>query len=147
MSRSHSLLGCVCVLAAAALVASCATATRQTQYNRAAYVANAGQPIDRFQWVAGYRRWTAISANQVVVWTRLNRAYLVTAAQPCQNLYFARAIGFTHTGDSVYARSNAVKADGWTCLIKTIQPIDNAGLQRDMRRQSQADASSGGAGG
>lgn len=140
MSRSHSLLGSIGVVAAAALLASCAAT--HTEYNRAAYVANAGQPVNRFDWIAGYRRWAAISDNQLVVWTRLNQAYLVTAAQPCANLYFARHIGITDTGNSVYVGSNAVKADGWTCLIKTIQPIDNAGLQRDMRRNTEADASS-----
>ena len=140
MSRDHSPLAYIGLVAAAALMASCAVT--HTEANRAAYVANAGQPIHRFDWVAGYRRLNAISENQLVVWTRLDQAYLVTAAQPCTNLYFARHIGITDTGNSVYVGSNAVKADGWTCLIKSIQPIDNAGLQRDMRRNTEAAASS-----
>jgi len=67
---------------------------------------------------------TPISSDQVLVWTNLSQAYLVTVLHPCADLWFANHISFTQTGDSVYAHLNLVKADGWTCGIKTIQPIN-----------------------
>ncbi|MGH8299266.1 MAG: DUF6491 family protein [Steroidobacteraceae bacterium] len=138
MSRSKILLRGTCVLVAAALLASCASTpvVRSDAAERASFMANAGRPVERFEWVTGYQRWTAISPDQVVVWTNLNRAYLVTVSHPCDNLWFAHTIGFTRTGDSTYAHVNFVKADGWTCAIKTIQPVDYRGVQRDLRQAS-----------
>jgi hypothetical protein len=98
-------------------------------------MAHAGKPVNRFTWITSYRRSSAISSDQVVVWTDINRAYLVTALHPCANLWFAHDIGFTQTGDSVYARLNLVKADGWTCGIKSIQPVDARGVEQDLAQR------------
>jgi hypothetical protein len=95
-------------------------------------MAHAGKPVERFTWITSYRRSTAISPDQVLVWTNINRLYLVTVSHPCANLWFAGNIGFTQTGDSVYAHLNLVKADGWTCGIKSIQPIDYRGVEQDL---------------
>src|SRR5512146_1325143 len=145
MSCTASLVRGFWLMVAAAALAACAGAppARSSSTQRASYMAHAGKPVDRFTWLTSYRRWTAISSDQIVVWTDLDQAYLVTVRHPCATLWFARRIGFTHTGDSVYARANAVKADGWTCLIKTIQPVDYRQMQQEQRRQDQAGASSG----
>ena len=126
MSHSRPLVRLAWVPVAAALVVSCANTplARQDAAERASYMAHAGQPVERFTWVTSYRRETPISSDQVLVWTNLNQAYLVTVLHPCADLWFANHIAFTQTGDSVYARLNLVKADGWTCGIKTIQPIN-----------------------
>lgn len=135
MSRFQSLVRFACAPVTVALLASCAGTplAHNDATERASYMAHAGQPVDRFVWDTSYHRWTALSSDQVVVWTNLNRAYLVTVLHPCADLWFAHNIGFTQTGDSVYARLNLVKADGWTCGIKTIQPVDYRGVQQDLR--------------
>ncbi|HEX4266809.1 MAG TPA: DUF6491 family protein [Steroidobacteraceae bacterium] len=120
-----------------ALLASCASTPlgRQDSAERASYMTHAGKPVDRFTWVTSYRRSAPISSDQILVWTGLTQAYLVTVLHPCANLWFANDVGFTQTGDSVYARLNLVKADGWTCGIKTIQPIDYRGVEQDLSAQ------------
>lgn len=138
MSLSRPLARYAWVPAAAALLAACANSppARHDAAERASFMAHAGKPVDRLMWLNSYRRWTPISSDQVVVWTDLNQAYLVTVFHPCANLWFARAIGFTHTGDDVYAHLNSVKADGWTCSIKTIQPVDYRRMQQDQQSQT-----------
>ncbi|HEV2444199.1 MAG TPA: DUF6491 family protein [Steroidobacteraceae bacterium] len=145
MSRSGTFVSFACAPVAAALLASCAGTplAHSDTAMRASYMAHAGKPVDRLEFLTSYRRSSAISSDQIVVWTDLNRAYLVTVFHPCANLWFAHSIGFTQTGDSVYAHLNQVKADGWTCSIKTIQPVDYRGMQEDLRRQRQATASTG----
>lgn len=141
MSYSASLIRYAWLPVAAALLASCASGplTRQDAAERASYMAHAGKPVDRFTWITSYRRSSAISSDQVVVWTNINRAYLLTVLHPCANLWFAGHIGFTQNGDSVYAHLNLVKADGWTCGIKSIQPIDYRGVEQDLSgRQASA---------
>jgi hypothetical protein len=145
MAHSKLLLRGTWALVAAALLASCVSApvVRSDAAERASFMAHAGKPVDQLVWLTSYQRWTPLSADQVAVWTKLNQAYLVTVVHPCANLWFARAIGFTRTGDSTYAHVNFVKADGWTCAIKTIQPVDYRRVQQDLRRQQQANASAG----
>ena len=146
MLHSRSLVRYTWLPVMAMLLASCASAplARQESAERATYMAHAGKPVPRFTWITGYRRATAISSDQVVVWTNINRAYLVTALHPCANLWFAGNIGFTQSGDSVYAHLNLVKADGWTCGIESIQPVDYRGVEQDLgRQQASASAQSG----
>jgi hypothetical protein len=137
MLRSRSIARFACIPVAAALLAACASAplARQDSAERTSYMAHAGKPVDRFMWTTSYRRSAAVSSDQVVVWTNLNQAYLVTVVHPCANLWFANHIGFTQTGDSVYAHLNLVKADGWRCGIKTIQPVDYRGVEQDLSAQ------------
>ena len=145
MSLSRSLVRYACVPAAATLLTACATSppARHDAAERASFMAHAGKPVDRFMWRNSYRRWTPLSSDQVVVWTDLNQAYLVTVFHPCANLWFARGIGFTHTGDDVYAHLDSVKADGWTCSIKTIQPVDYRRMQQDQQAARAAQTGSG----
>ena len=145
MSLSRSFARCAWVPVAAALLASCAS-THDAHHDaaeRASFMAHAGQPVDRFMWTTSYRRLTPISADQLVVWTELNQAYLVTVSHPCANLWFARSVGLTHTGDSVYAHLNTVKADGWTCSIKTIQPVDYRSMRQDQQAERPSRSGSG----
>ena len=145
MSHCKLLVRCAWLPVAAALLAACTStpAARHDAAERASFVAHAGKPVDRFMWLAGYRRWTPIGSDQVVVWTDLNQAYLVTVFHPCADLWFARAIGFTHSGEEVYAHLDSVKADGWTCEIKTIQPVDYRRMQQEQQAARASQTGSG----
>jgi len=52
---------------------------------------------------------------------------------------FARRIGLSSTADTVYAHFDSVRAEGWRCIIDTIQPVDYRRMEQDMRRQHQAE--------
>lgn len=126
------------LLAAAALLASCAGLQHQDAARAARYNAYAGQPVDHFTWLIQHRGWTAISDNQLIAWADANRPYLITVAQPCPNLWFD-AGGITSTLDEVHARTNFVLAAGRYCTIQSIRPIDYSRMRHDLQRQAAAD--------
>jgi hypothetical protein len=122
-------------LLATVLLASCAGVRgleRQDAAQRARFNAYAGKPVGQFTWVSANRSSWAIDRDQLVAWTNINEAYLVTVARPCPNLKLARHIGISSTAGTVYARFDRVFAQGRTCLIRTIQPVDYRRMQRDL---------------
>lgn len=104
------------------------------------YEAYAGKPIREFMWNTGYKSWSALSRDKLLVWTDLDRPYLVTVYHPCTDLMFARHIGITSTVDTVQAHFDFVTADGWRCMISTIRPIDYKRMQRATHRPAAAPA-------
>src|SRR5579872_6228210 len=138
-SRSHTRGAWVVV--AAVLLASCSSIplAQREAAERARFEAYAGKPVDHFTWLTHYEGWEPISRNQLVVWTDINQAYLITVFKPCTDLMFARRIGLTSTADSVYAHFDHVRAEGWTCIIDTIQPVDYLRMEHDMRAQHEAE--------
>jgi Family of unknown function (DUF6491) len=147
MSCSRSHLRTAWLLVAAALLASCSgIPLRQREAaERSRFEAYAGKPVDHFTWLTHYDGWEPISPDQLVVWTDINRAYLITVFHPCTDLMFARRIGLTSTADSVYAHFDFVHAEGWKCMISTIQPVDYLRMQRDLRAQHEAQKKGGAA--
>jgi len=133
------LLGAA-LLAATLTLASCSgipLAQRQTaRLHR--YEAYAGAPVREFTWNTGYKSWSPLAPDKLLVWTDLDQPYLVTVYHPCTDLMFARHIGITSTVNTVQARFDFVTADGWRCMISTIQPIDYRRLQRDAHRPAAA---------
>ena len=141
MSCSRSYLRGACALIALALLASCSSIplSQRDAAERARFEAYAGKPVDHFTWLTHYEGWEPISPNQLVVWTDINQAYLITVFHPCTDLMFARGIGLTSTADTVYAHFDHVRAEGWTCIIDTIQPVDYLRMEHDMRAQHEAE--------
>lgn len=129
------------MLVAAALLTACSgIPLRQREAaERNRFEAYAGKPVDHFTWLTHYEGWEPISPNQLVVWTDINRAYLVTVFHPCTDLMFARRIGLSSTADTVYAHFDAVHAEGWRCIINTIQPVDYLRMEHDLRKQREAE--------
>ena len=140
MPCSRSAFWGAWVLVAAALLASCSgiPLKQREAAERNRFEAYAGKPVDHFTWFTHYEGWEPISRNQLVVWTDINKAYLVTVFPPCTNLMFATRIGLTSTADTVYAHFDAVRAEGWRCIIDTIQPVDYRRMQHDLKQQRQA---------
>ncbi|HTX05786.1 MAG TPA: DUF6491 family protein [Steroidobacteraceae bacterium] len=140
MPCSRSCLRGAWLLLCAALLASCSgiPLKQREATERSRFEAYAGKPVDHFTWLTHYNGWEPISPDQLVVWTDINDAYLITVFHPCVDLMFAQRIGLTSSADTVYAHFDAVKAEGWRCMIKTIQPVDYLRMQRDLRKQREA---------
>jgi Family of unknown function (DUF6491) len=140
MSCSRSLLRAACLLAAAVLLAACSgiPLKQRDAAERARFEAYAGKPVDHFTWLTDYNGWEPISRDQLVIWTDINQAYLITVFQPCTDLMFARRIALHPTADTVYAHFDSVHVEGWSCIIKTIQPVDYRRMQHDLRQQREA---------
>jgi Family of unknown function (DUF6491) len=141
MSCSKSYLRGAWVLIAAALLTACSgIPLRQREAaERDRFEAYAGKPVDHFTWLTHYQGWEPISPDQLVVWTDINQAYLITVFHPCTDLMFARRIGLSYTADTVYAHFDSVHAEGWRCIINTIQPVDYLRMEHDLRKQREAE--------
>ena len=135
MRCSRSSLRGAWLLAATSLLASCSgiPLKQREAAERNRFEAYAGKPVDHFTWLTRYDGWEPISPDQLVVWTDINQAYLITVFHPCTNLMFANRIGLTSTADTVYAHFDFVRAEGWKCMINTIQPVDYLRMQHDLR--------------
>ena len=144
MSCSRSHLRGALLLIAAALLASCSgiPLKQREAAERARFEAYAGKPVDHFTWLTHYEGWEPISRDQLVVWTDINQAYLITVFPPCTDLMFARRIGLTSTADTVYAHFDSVRAEGWRCMIDTIRPVDYRRMEHDLREQREAKSAS-----
>jgi Family of unknown function (DUF6491) len=140
MSCSRSYLRVAWLLVAAALLAACSgiPLEQRDAAERARYEAYAGKPVDHFTWLTNYQGWEPISPDQLVVWTDLNTAYLITVFHPCIDLMFAHRIGLRPTADTIYAHFDSVHVEGWKCMINTIQPVDYLRMEHDLRAQREA---------
>ena len=145
MSCSRSYLLGACVLIATALLTSCSDIPlkQREAAERSRFEAYAGKPVDHFTWITRYDGWEPISRDELVVWTNINDAYLITVFEPCTDLMFARHIGLTPTADTIYAHFDSVRVEGWRCIINTIQPVDYRRMQQDQRAAKASQTGSG----
>ncbi|MBX3698637.1 MAG: DUF6491 family protein [Dokdonella sp.] len=109
----------------ALLAATVASAqTREVQEKRLAeYLPYAGQPVEKFQFW-DLIRYELVGEYKVIVWPRLNEAYLITVDAPCNDLEWAHSIGLTSSVHQVNRRFDFVVAGKDKCRIKEIRPID-----------------------
>jgi hypothetical protein len=129
------------LLSATALLAACSgiPLKQRQDEQRARYEAYAGPPIEQFTYLGRYDSWQPIGTNELVVWTTINQAYLITVAPPCENLEFTNRIGLTQTANTVSARFDFVKVGHqWRCPIQQIRPVDYLRMRQDMRKETEA---------
>jgi hypothetical protein len=97
------------------------------------YLAYAGAPIDRFTYLGRFDSWRALSQSELVIWTSLNVAYLLTVAQPCIGLQFTSRIGISSTTGSVERGLDSVLVDRQRCQITEIRPVDYRRMSAERR--------------
>jgi hypothetical protein len=127
-------------LTAAAITIAALTACASSGLNRKdepqfKYVDYAGEPIDDFT-TFGLDSWSAVSRTQLVVWDGVNRAYLLTVWDSCRDLKFANTIAVTSTSRTV-SKFEKVVAEGDSCPIQEIRPIDVKQLKADRRAAAE----------
>jgi hypothetical protein len=129
------------LLSAALITAACTGIPRRDRDKEALeqYLKYAGPPVDKITYLGHYDGWNAVAHYQLVVWTGVNDAYLLTVAPPCDNLLFANRIGLTQTANTVYTKFDAVLIKGWRCQITEIRPIDYRQMRQDQRQQRAAE--------
>ena len=91
------------------------------------------EPVDSFT-MFRHDSWEPLNRNQLVLYTTMNDAYLLTVMGPCYELPFAQTVGVTTTGSSV-TRFDSVIVRGNRCPITEIQPIDVHRMKADWRRR------------
>lgn len=116
------------VLAGLLLASGAQAQTRERQQESLdAYLPYAGAPVDRFQFWK-LTDWQLVGENKVIVWPRLNQAFLLTVDEPCMDLEWANAIAVTSSTHMVSVRFEAGKD---TCRINEIRPIDYKKYRQD----------------
>lgn len=129
-----------CILVMAALLAACSGIPRQQRDNAQLerYLRYAGPPVDHITYLGRYDGWESLGQYQLVVWTGINDAYLITVLPPCQDLQFTQRIGLTSTAHTVNARLDSVLVRHWRCQISEIRPVDYLRMRQDMRAEHAA---------
>lgn len=123
------------LVAAALATTACASAVSKTTGDRAKldYREYAGEPVDRFT-AFHIDSWTPVSRNQLVVWTGISDAYLLTVWDNCDNLQFADRVAVRKTGFSV-SKLDSVQVAGQRCPIQEIRPVDIKRMKLDRAAQ------------
>jgi hypothetical protein len=107
------------------------------QQLREQYLQYAGAPIDHFTYLSRYDSWRALSRTQLVVWTTMNDAYLLTVREPCINLQFTQRIGLSSTAGTVSNGLDFVLVDHDRCQITEIRPVEYKQMRADLRKDKQ----------
>jgi hypothetical protein len=114
-------LAAVCTAA----LAGCATGTKLD------YTDYAGEPVKSF-YMNGFDGWSVVSKDQLVVWTGMNDAYLLSVSGYCPDLQFANSIAVTSTANTV-DKYEKVIVGGDRCLINEIRPVDAKQMKADRK--------------
>jgi hypothetical protein len=113
------------VIAATALLAGCATGPKLD------YTDYAGEPVKSF-YMNDLDGWNAISKDQLVVWTGINKAYLLNITGYCPDLMYVNAIGLTSTANTV-DKFEKVLVGRDRCFINQIRPLDTKQMKEDRK--------------
>ena len=130
------------VLVAAASLAGCASTLAKLNGPKLDYTEYAGEPVKSF-YLGNYDGWSAVSKDQLVVWSGINKAYLLTITGYCPDLQFAQTVAVTSTG-STDDKFEKVIVGRDRCFIKEIRPIDTKQMKEDrklLREQMEKEAS------
>ena len=125
MNTSTVKFASASVAVVAALFAGCATGPKLD------YTDYAGEPIKSF-YLYNFDGWSPVSKDRLVVWSGLNKAYLLTVTGYCPDLQYANAIAVTSTGNTV-DRFEKVIVGKDRCLIQEIRPLDTKQMKEDRK--------------
>jgi len=120
-ASAPALAGVMCT----ALLAACATGPKLD------YTDYAGEPVKSF-YMANFDGWTVISKDQLVIWSGMNKAYLLTVTGYCPDLQHVNAIAVTSTGNTV-DRFEKVIVGKDRCFINEIRPLDTKQMKEDRK--------------
>jgi hypothetical protein len=124
ISQVATVLGAVL---GASLLTACATGPKLD------YTDYAGEPVKSFYMSHGdFDGWNAVSKDQLVVWTSLNKAYLLQLTGYCPDLPYAQAIAITSTANKVDKFEKVIVGRD-RCFISEIRPIDTKQLKADRK--------------
>jgi hypothetical protein len=120
-TNTAALAGVVC----AALLAGCATGPQLD------YTDYAGEPVKSF-YMNNFDGWTVVSKDQLVVYSGMNKAYLLKLTGYCPDLQFANAIAVTSTANTVDKFEKVIVGKD-RCFINEIRPLDTKQMKEDRK--------------
>lgn len=97
----------------------------------AQYDGYVGEPIRNFS-AMSTRSWQPVSRDQLILWTDMNNAYLITVAGSCPDLQFVNSVSVTSTASTI-SNFDLVRVGRDRCPIKEIRPIDIRRMKADRK--------------
>lgn len=124
----------LCTMGLVMLASACSTTgpREREAENLAEFERHAGAPVESFHFWR-MDRWETLGRDRLVVWTRLNEAWLLKVAEPCSGLEFANALALSSTNNRVYRSFDAVLFEKQRCRIAEIRPVDGKALKAEQR--------------
>jgi hypothetical protein len=142
--RTHRLAALFALpFLALALLADAATPRERMAEKESEAARHAGDPVKSFRFLR-MDRFEILGANSILVWTRVNQAYLLTVDEPCFGLEFATSVGLSSTMNTVHRRHDDVVFKDQRCAIAEIRPIDVKALKAARRGEYVAPAETSG---
>lgn len=114
------------------LVSACSSGLLKSDRFKVDYASYAGDPVSDIVVMRGIDSWTPVSRNQLVIWTRINEAYLLRVWDACPDLMFANTIRVTQTGFTIN-KFEKVIAGRDSCPILEIRPLDVKQIKADRQ--------------
>ena len=121
----------VATVFAAASLAGCASTLAKLNGPKLDYTEYAGEPVKSF-YMGNYDGWSAVSRDQLVVWSGINKAYLLKIGGYCPDLQYAMQIAVTSTANTVDKFEKVIVGRD-RCFITEIRPIDTKQMQADRK--------------
>ncbi len=115
----------------AAVASGCASGMSRSSGDRVLerYEPYIGEPIRGFT-AFRMQSWQPVSRTQLILWTSINDAYLLTVSNNCPELMFTDSVKVTSTASNI-STLDQVLVRGDRCLIQKIQPIDIRQWRKD----------------
>jgi hypothetical protein len=128
----------VCVGVVGLLLVACSSGLkRDGTHVDLRYTDYAGEPVEKIITMRGIDSWTPVSRNQLVIWTGINEAWLLTIWDNCPDLLFAQGVRVTQTGRSI-SRFDKVIVGRDSCPIREIRPVDVKQMRSDRKAAREA---------
>jgi len=124
------------VLAGVALAALAACAANPKRpapaEERAQFRQYAGPPIASFTYLGHYNGWRALGEGQVVLWTDINDAYLITVQLPCVDLEFESMLRLSSAQHMVTSGIDSVLVHRQACRVTEIRHVDYLKMKQEL---------------
>jgi len=121
----------VATVVAAALLAGCASTLKLFNAPKLDYREYAEEPVKSF-YMNNFDGWSPVSKDQLVVWSGINKAYLLKVTGYCPDLQYANAVGVTSTANTVDKFEKVIVGRD-RCFISEIRPIDTQRMKEDRK--------------
>jgi hypothetical protein len=128
---------------AALLVSACSGIPQRTsdQEQLERFQQYAGEPVSSVPYLGRYDSWRPLGRDNLVVWTGVNDAYLLTIAGPCFDLPFKQRIAIKSHGPTLSRGDSVIVGRGQRCMITEIRPVDYRKMKQDAKAKQQEETS------
>ncbi len=123
------------------LLGGCASTLAHINAPKLDYREYAGEPVKSFD-LYRFDGWSAVSKDQLVVWSGFDKAYLIKVTGYCPDLQYATAIGVTSTANQVDKFEKVIVGRD-KCLINEIRPVDTKQMKADRKLLNEQRKQSG----